>query len=121
MNNFFHNNKNSYGQGSHTAGVMKWRATSTGTAYFVLKVGTNKTSFSYTFDNITLLDLTDIETGMNGDIPLLNGKGQTTNDHALYDLSGRKWSMAGGQWPKPQGIYILSDGTRSQKVMMRTR
>ena len=106
---------------SHTAGVMKWRATSTGTAYFVLKVGTNKTSFSYTFDNITLLDLTDIETGMNGDIPLLNGKGQTTNDHALYDLSGRKWSMAGGQWPKPQGIYILSDGTRSQKVMMRTR
>lgn len=43
---------------SHSAGVMKWKAETTGIAYFALKVGTNKTSFSYSFDNFTLKDLT---------------------------------------------------------------
>ena len=49
---------------NHKTGVMKWKASATGTAYFALKVGTQKTSFSYSFDNFVLKDLTAIETSI---------------------------------------------------------
>lgn len=43
---------------AHTAGLMTWKATTTGTVYFALKVGSSNASQRFTFDNITLRDLT---------------------------------------------------------------
>jgi len=101
---------------SHSAGVMKWKAKTTGTAYFALKVGTNKTSFSYSFDNFTLKDLTaEAETAINqvqaDAVPYphdTSGKSYRT-----YNMSG--WAMDG--MPKQSGIYIITDGKSAQKVL----
>ena len=93
---------------SHSAGAMKWKATTTGTVYFALKVGTNKTSFSYTFDNFTLTDLTDIETGL-GDTK------QRPQDSQVYNLSGQPI----GAHPTHRGLYIVSNGQHTKKVMVR--
>ena len=73
---------------SHTAGVMKWKAKTTGTAYFALKVGTSKSSFTYSFDSFILTDLTAVQETRVDEIQRSNGlspkwEGQT------YDLSGR--------------------------------
>ena len=46
--------------------------------------------------------------GIN-DAPRLNDKEQMRNDNAIYDLSGRKWSME----KFPKGVYI----TRGKKVL----
>ena len=106
---------------SHTAGLMKWRARTTGTAYFALKVGSNKTSFSYTFDNFTLTDLTAIsETAL----------GQTHADEALssQECSGllsresRTYNMSGqavGQSQIQSGIYIITNGKSTRKIKCR--
>ena len=100
---------------SHTAGVMKWKATKTGTVYFALKVGSNKTSFSYSFDNFTLTDLTAIETGLTqvhaDETPnKLQGIFQRTR---TYDMSGK---LAERGLNRPD-IYILTNGKQSKKVM----
>ena len=106
---------------NHTAGVMKWKAKDTGIVYFALKVGTNKTSFSYSFDNFTLTDLTAInETTVNpihaddvyysheGAVPSL-GK-----ESRVYDLNGQ--AVAPGQ--KKSGIFLITNGKRTQKIMV---
>lgn len=82
---------------SHTAGVMRWKARTTGTAYFALKIGTNKSAFTYSFDNFTLTDLTAVQETRIGDIqePL-----SRIRDNRVYDLSGRP---AGTQSPSLQG------------------
>ena len=46
--------------------------------------------------------------GIN-DAPRLNDKEQMRNDNAIYDLSGRKWSME----KFPKGVYI----TGGKKVL----
>lgn len=107
---------------SHTAGVMKWKAKTTGTVYFALKVGTNKTSFSYSFDNFTLTDQTAInETSLD----------QIHADDVLYSFEGSKLSLAKGSRaynmngqavatePKKSGIYFISNGKQTQKVWMK--
>lgn len=106
--------------GSHTAGVMKWKASRTGTAYFALKVGSNKNSFSYTFDNFTLTDLTEaasiedirsndtLYTIEGSNLSLMNGA------HA-YNTQGQAVS-SGTITP---GIYIITNGTRSEKVVVK--
>ncbi|MBR1499686.1 MAG: cellulase family glycosylhydrolase [Bacteroidaceae bacterium] len=103
---------------SHGAGVMKWKATSTGTVYFALKVGSNKTSFSYSFDNFTLTDLTDIETGIEGIGEASEGIGQeasATPAPQVYNISGQPV----GPNPKHPGIYIISSGKQTRKVVVR--
>ncbi|MBO7069019.1 MAG: cellulase family glycosylhydrolase [Bacteroidaceae bacterium] len=107
---------------SHTAGVMKWKASTTGTVYFALKVGTNKTSFSYSFDNFTLTDLTAItETSVekihfDNDLYKLDGSVLTLGkgSHA-YNISGQAVSII----PNQSGVYIISDGKRTQKVRVK--
>lgn len=106
---------------SHTDGLMKWKATTTGTAYFALKVGSNKPSFSYTFDNFSLTDLTAIETGID----------VNEEDNAFRMLKGdmpspdenRRVFNINGQAVKakymPQGLYVVSDGKHSKKVMAK--
>ncbi|MCR5851358.1 MAG: cellulase family glycosylhydrolase [Bacteroidaceae bacterium] len=110
---------------NHTAGVMKWKATTTGTAYFVLKVGSNKSSFTYTFDNFTLKDLTAIETGIesiqNSKFKIQNETGQmiNDNDNAVYDLAGRKISnypLSIINYQLPKGLYI----NNGQKIFVRS-
>lgn len=109
---------------NHSAGVMRWKATSTGTVFFVLKVGTNKSSFSYSFDNFILTDLTAAtETAVNA-VP---------EKDALYSLNGsvltlrkgcRVFNMkgqvvkAGKMQP---GAYIVTDGKCSQKLFIETK
>ena len=101
---------------SHSAGAMKWKATTTGTVYFALKVGTNKTAFSYTFDNFTLTDLTDIETG-------IQSIGQEQLSSPWPDANGTKYYTTTGQpigaHPKHPGTYIASDGKHTRKVMLK--
>ena len=95
---------------SHSAGVMKWKAKTTGTAYFALKVGTNKTSFSYSFDNFTLKDLTaEAETS----IDQVHADDAWGNPTRTYNLSG----LAVNERPKHSGIYIITNGKRTQKVL----
>ena len=104
---------------SHGAGVMKWKATATGTVYFALKVGTNKTSFSYSFDNFTLTDLTDIETGIEGigEASESIGQASSVTRHApqIYNISGQPV----GSSPKLPGIYIIPSGKQTRKVVVR--
>ena len=84
-------------------------AKTTGTAYFALKVGTNKTSFTYSFDNFTLKDLTaEAETALD----------QVHTDAVptrTYNLSG----LAVNERPKQSGIYIITDGKHTQKVLSK--
>jgi hypothetical protein len=107
---------------SHSTGIMKWKAKTTGTVYFALKVGTNKSSFNYSFDNFTLTDLTAIsETGIN----------EIGNDDTLYTLEGsvlsmdkgsRAYNMCGqaiGPGQKQTGIYLITNGKRAQKVIIK--
>lgn len=104
---------------NHKAGIMRWNATTTGTAYFALKVGSNKTSFSYSFDNFILTDLTAIETGLSqahADEMFNRAQDPFPSDSEksrTYDLNGK---MVGTGQNRP-GIYILTDGKRSRKVM----
>lgn len=106
---------------SHTAGVMKWKATTTGTMYFVLKVGTNNSSFQMTFDDITLYDLTEIETGIEGDadakeLYTLTGRTLcTTADARIYDMTGRQL-QAGVIQP---GIYAITNKAQTVKVLVK--
>ncbi|MBO7348293.1 MAG: cellulase family glycosylhydrolase [Bacteroidaceae bacterium] len=91
---------------SHTTGVMKWKAKTSGTAYFALKVGTSKSAFTYTFDNFSLTDLTAAqETGIDemlrSDGPSPRWEGKT------YDLSGR---MVGSNYNVQHSRFIIKDG-----------
>ena len=84
---------------SHKSGVMTWKATTTGTMYFVLKVGTSSTQgFRYAFDNFTLIDETDKEDGI-GPLPqpLPRGGGE------IYNLAGQRLQRVDGH-----GIYITN-------------
>lgn len=107
---------------SHTAGTMKWKARTTGTAYFALKVGSNKTSFSYSFDNFSLTDLTDIETPIHevpADETLYPQDGNRLSpdkEGRIYDLTGR---LVAQQQKLPGGIHITTDGKHSRKVLTR--
>lgn len=108
---------------SHTAGTMKWKAPFTGTAYFALKVGSNKYPFACTLDNFTLTDLTAIETALH----------HPTASPALYTLQGSSLTPAPGcriynvqgqrveAGPEAPGIYIVTNGALSQKVTVRAR
>ncbi|MCR4592208.1 MAG: cellulase family glycosylhydrolase [Bacteroidaceae bacterium] len=106
---------------NHTTGVMKWKAKKTGIVYFGLKVGTNKTSFCYSFDNFTLKDLTaETETSINN----------IGADNLLYKLNGstltlekgsRAYNITGqplGAGMKTSGIHVITNGKRTQKVMI---
>ena len=95
---------------NHKTDVMKWKASATGTAYFALKVGTNKTSFSYSFDNFILKDLTDIETPVR---QVRSDDNTHSNEAHTYNMSGQ--AVMDGQ--KQPGIYIVNDGKRSKKVL----
>ena len=90
---------------NHTAGVMKWKAKTTGIVYFALKVGSNKAPFSYTFDNFTLLDLTAIQETGTG---MITG----TENPRAYNINGQ----AVETWKKHPGIYIIANGKRTHKV-----
>jgi hypothetical protein len=107
---------------SHTTGVMKWKAKTSGTVYFALKVGTNKTSFNYSFDNFTLTDLTAIsETKIE----------ENQADNTLYRQKGTVLTLGkgsrvfntNGQSVETEailsGIYIISNGKHTQKVMIK--
>ena len=102
---------------NHTAGTMKWKATTTGTVYFALKVGSNKTSFSYSFDDFTLTDLTAIETGI-GQVQADEYWRQDSESSSIR--SDRAYNMHGQAVDTRQltpGIYIVTNGKRSHKVM----
>ena len=91
---------------SHTAGVMRWKATTTGTVYFALKVGTNKTAFSYSFDNFTLTDLTAVaETGVE--------KIQSETESRVFNINGQTVPTG----TRKSGIYIITDGSQTKKVV----
>ncbi|HBC28951.1 MAG TPA: hypothetical protein DC006_04670 [Prevotellaceae bacterium] len=110
------------GQG-HTADTMKWKANFTGTAYFALKVGSNKYPFSCTLDSFTLTDLTSIETAIRhteASAPpcmLLGNNPVPADGCRIYNTRGQKMK-AGGTAP---GIYIIANGNLSRKVMVRAR
>ena len=96
---------------NHKTGVMKWKASTTGIAYFALKVGTQKTSFSYSFDNFILKDLTAIETPI----------GQVRSDDNMRSSEVHTYNMSGqpvADRQKQPGIYIGNDGKRSKKVLI---
>lgn len=104
---------------NHKDGVMKWKATETGTMYFALKVGTQKNKFSYSFDNFSFIDLTptDIEAPQTDEALYLLADGALIlgKDSRVYNMSGVQ--EAAGQM-KP-GMYVITDGTRQQKVMIK--
>ena len=52
--------------------------------------------------------LTLVEPEPTGIETIQNSKFKIQNDGAIYDLSGRKWSMVNGQWSIPKGIYIVN-------------
>ena len=102
---------------NHTAGTMKWKATTTRTVYFALKVGSNKTSFSYSFDDFTLTDLTAIETGI-GQVQADEYWRQDSESSSIR--SDRAYNMTGQAVDTRQltpGIYIVTNGKRSHKVL----
>ncbi len=102
---------------NHTTGTMKWKATTTGTVYFALKVGSNKTSFSYSFDDFTLTDLTAIETGI-GQVQADEYWQQDSKSSSIR--SDRAYNMNGQAVDTRQltpGIYIVTNGKRSHKVL----
>lgn len=97
---------------SHTAGVMKWRATTTGIVYFALKVGSNKTSFRYSFDNFTLKDLSG--TGIES-LPMDEELDMEKDSQVVtYNLKGQPMNR-----PQQPGIYILNKGNLSKKVLVK--
>ena len=102
---------------NHTAGTMKWKATTTGTVYFALKVGSNKTSFSYSFDNFMLTDLTAIETGLDqvqaDEYWRQDSKFSSIRWNNAYTMCGQAVDTR----PVTPGIYVVTNGKRSQKVM----
>ena len=107
---------------NHTTGVMKWKAKITGTVYFALKVGTNKTSFNYSFDNFILTDLTAIsETAIdvvNTDDVLYSLKGSILSlEKGSHAYNTRGQSVGAGE--KQSGIYIITKGKHTQKVMIK--
>ena len=54
-------------------------------------------------------ELTLVEAGPTMIDGIQNSKLKIKNDDdAIYDLSGRKWSMVNGQWSIPKGIYIVN-------------
>ena len=89
---------------------MKWKASATGIAYFALKVGTQKTSFSYSFDNFTLKDLTAIETS----IEQVRVDDNTCSNDVLYNMSGQVVTDR----QKQPGIYIVNNDKRTKKVLI---
>ena len=105
---------------SHTAGAMKWKATTTGTAYFVLKVGSSKKGFRYTFDNFTLTDLTD---AASVDALPADEAFYTVQDGSLTLTPGSRAYNIQGQQVSPgqmqPGTYVLSNGQKSQKVVIK--
>ena len=82
---------------NHAAGTMRWKANSTGTVYFALKVGTQKSAFSFTFDSFTLTDLTAIETA----IPRIPSTAGGTP--RIFNLAGQRLQ------PPTRGIYIIGN------------
>lgn len=105
---------------SHSTGVMKWKATTTGTVYFALKVGTNKNAFSYSFDNFVLTDLTDAASvdGIQADEKLFDVDGSVLSlgkGARAFNLQGQ--AVTAGQMQP--GAYIISDGKRAQKVIIK--
>jgi hypothetical protein len=52
--------------------------------------------------------LTLVEPEPTGIETIQNSKFKIQNDGAIYDLSGRTWSMVNGQWSIPKGIYIVN-------------
>ena len=95
---------------NHKTGVMKWKATATGTAYFALKVGTQKTSFSYSFDNFVLKDLTAIETS----IRQVCVDDNTCSNDVLYNMNGQVVTDR----QKQPGIYIVNNDKHTKKVLI---
>lgn len=106
---------------SHTAGVMKWKATASGTVFFALKVGSGKVPFSYTFDNFTLIDLTDKETSVGA--PQAEGSLYSVRGTELMPGAGsRVFNIKGqafGAGPLHSGLYIVNRGSQSQKIVVR--
>ena len=104
---------------NHKDGVMKWKATQSGTMYFALKVGTQKNQFSYSFDNFSFIDLTPagIESPQSDDALYRLADGGLTlgQGSRVYNMNGVQ--EAAGQM-KP-GMYIITDGIRQQKVMIK--
>ncbi len=104
---------------NHKDGVMKWTATETGTMYVALKVGTQKNKFSYSFDNFSFIDLTptSIEAPQADEAlyQLTDGVLTPGKGSRVYNMSGVQEAV--GQM-KP-GMYIITDGTRQQKVMIK--
>ncbi|MBR6032684.1 MAG: cellulase family glycosylhydrolase [Bacteroidaceae bacterium] len=102
---------------NHTAGTMKWKATTTGTVYFALKVGSSKNSFSYSFDNFMLTDLTAIETGLDqvqaDECWRQDSKFSSIRWNNAYTMCGQAVDTR----PVTPGIYVVTNGKRSQKVM----
>lgn len=104
---------------NHKDGVMKWKAPESGTYYFALKVGSQKNTFSYSFDNFTLVDLDP--TGIQA----------AQADEAFYSLDGRTLTVGqgtrvyslNGQLQTPgamnTGIYIVTNGHRTQKICIK--
>ena len=102
---------------NHTVGTMKWKATATGTVYFALKVGSSKTSFGYSFDNFTLTDLTAIETGIDqvqaDECWQQDSKFSSIRRNKAYNMCGQAVDTR----QVTPGIYIVTNGKCSQKVM----
>lgn len=106
---------------SHTGVKLTWKATSTGTIYLVVKVGTSvKTGCRFSFDNFTLIDETEatsVET-VKADEALFELNGQNislSKDARLYDIGGQL--MSEGQ--VKSGIYVVSDGKKSKKISVK--
>ena len=104
---------------SHTAGVMKWRASTSGTVYFALKVGTNKSAFRYSFDNFILTDETELSVDdelSHEPLCQLNGSRLTLAPGSrAYNMAGQ--SVAPGHLQP--GLYVVTDGSRSAKVRVQ--
>ncbi len=107
---------------NHSTGVMKWKAKNTGTVYFALKVGTNKTSFSYSFDNFTLTDLTAInETSVN-QVPADNAFHSLNDSELPSGWGSQVYTMSGQAIGKGQiqsGIYLITNGKHTKKVLVK--
>ena len=107
---------------NHSTGVMKWKAKNTGTVYFALKVGTNKTSFSYSFDNFSLTDLTAInETSVN-QVPADNAFHSLNDSELPSGWGSQVYTMSGQAIGKGQiqsGIYLITNGKRTKKVLVK--
>lgn len=103
----------------HRDGVMTWKATTTGTVYFALKVGSNKSSFRYSFDSFSLIDKTEasaIET-INADDNLYTtdgGKVTLGKGARAYSINGQAVSAD----QMTSGIYVISNGKQARKIVV---